>query len=227
LKNILIIETNPSIAQGLSISLHEADYLTTMTNDSSEGIELAIKNNYDLIIADVFDGKLNVFEICAKLRDKGIFSPIIIVIKKDDSVDPVHAVISLANDCLIKPFSIGELIIKIKSVISNSGAIQKTNFGFFSKYAASESLRNIGNVSKFSAYEYKIFLYFLQKPNTGIFKDELLEEIWGFGAFPSQNTFDAYFHALQHKLSHLPDTFGRLVQKANGEYSFSIHSQEK
>lgn len=120
MKQILVIEDDQSIALGLSVILKEDDYQVCTESDGKLGFENALKNKYDIIVLDIMLPNMNGFDICKRLREHKVSTPILFLSSKKEEFDKIVGFENGADDYMTKPFSIMELRLRIKAIIRRS-----------------------------------------------------------------------------------------------------------
>lgn len=218
MKRILIIEDDLSILKGLQAGLEEDNYEISTATDGEEGYQKALGGQADLILLDLMLPGKNGQEICADLRRENISTPIIMLTSKQEEIDKVLGLESGADDYVTKPFSIRELRARIKAILRRTDSrIQKTDtFSFgeitidFLKHEASRS----GQPINLSTREYEIMRLFIEHEGELVSRDMLLDQVWGYDAFPSTRTVDNYILNLRKKIEDDP---------ANPKYILTIH----
>lgn len=125
MRNVLIIEDDKSIADLLKIHLNDLHCETTTVYDGEEGLDKALKTEYDLIVLDLMLPKLGGIDICKEVRRKEVYTPILMLTSKSEEFDKVLGLEVGADDYLTKPFSIREFIARVKAIFRRVDAIQK------------------------------------------------------------------------------------------------------
>ncbi len=218
MKQILIIEDDPAIRIGMKETLTSEGYSVQEADTGIKGFEIASQKNFDLILLDlILPGKDGV-EVCKDLRSGGVKTPIIMVTSRKDEVDKILGLEIGADDYVTKPFSIRELLARVKALIRRStfdtGEIEEVNFADFKiNFKKQEMLK--GNKSvKLSATEYRILHYFISHEGEVISRDQFLDEVWGYDSFPTTRTVDNYILSLRKKIEDDP---------ANPKHLLTIH----
>lgn len=224
MKSILIIEDDPAISKGLSISLAEENLTTKCASDGIKGFADAVENKYDLILLDLMLPGMTGMELCKKLRSAGNTTPIIILTSKADEIDKVLGLELGADDYLTKPFSIRELIARIKAVLRRSENKEfKTDgirFGNIIIDIPKHEVYKNNEKVKLSVTGFKLIVYFYNRGQSVISRDELLDEVWGYDSFPSTRTVDNYILSLRKKLEDDPSEPRHLITVPKGGYRF-------
>ena len=202
MKNILIVEDEANISDFVKGELEYEGYNVCIKEDGREGLEEALKNEYDLIILDVMLPSMNGFEICRRLkREKN--TPIIMLSAKDSVTDKVNGLQIGAEDYIAKPFAIEELLARIEVVFrrqdnSNNYIIK---FKDITINKSSRIVKKDGNEINLTNKEYELLMILLDNKDKVVTREELLEKIWGYGYEPETNVIDVYIRYLRSKLN--------------------------
>ena len=141
MKNILIIEDDLAIAKGIQISLKEDSFNIDSESDGLKGYTLALKNSFDLIILDVMLPNKNGFDICRDLREKGLFTPILMLTSKTEEIDKVLGLEVGADDYMTKPFGLNELKARIRALLRRAEIFSKKHIDSEIKFKPKEEVR--------------------------------------------------------------------------------------
>ncbi|MBL8007112.1 MAG: response regulator transcription factor [Ignavibacteria bacterium] len=204
MNKILIIEDDPAVSKGLEISLKNENYEPLIENDGEKGFQTALKIRPGLILLDIMLPNKNGFDICRDLRLSGHNFPIIMLSAKAEEADKVIGFELGADDYVTKPFSVKELMARIKAVLRRRSVIvsdfDKYEFDDvtldFSKLEAKKGNKKID----MSLKEYEIMKYFISKEGLIVTRNDLLDEVWGYENFPTTRTVDNYILALRKKI---------------------------
>lgn len=202
MKNILIIEDEKNISDFLEMELEYEGYKTKVCNDGKEGLIEALNNDYDLIILDLMIPSLSGFEVCRKLKLKKD-TPVLILSAKGEVMDKVFGLQLGADDYLVKPFAIEELLARIQVIFRR---LQTDNHLIikFKDIVIDRTSRAVkkGNESlSLTNKEYEILVFLIENKDTVISRDTLLENIWGYDYDPETNVVDVYIRYLRNKLN--------------------------
>ncbi len=224
MRRILIVEDDPAILKGLETSLEEEHYQVHSANDGEEGYQLAREGNVDLIILDIMLPGKNGDEICRDLRAEGIETPILMLTSKKEEMEKVLGLELGADDYVTKPFSIRELLARIRALLRRQKRIchdvDEYAFGNVQvDFKSQETLRK-GTPIKLSAKEYDILKCFIRHEGEVVTRNMLLDEVWGYEAFPSTRTVDNYILSLRKKLEENPSRPQHLVTVHVSGYRF-------
>jgi len=206
---ILIVEDEPSMVAGLRDNFEFEGYSVITAPDGVAGLERALSESPDLVILDVMMPRMSGLDVCKQLKSKRPATPIIMLTARGQEVDKVVGLELGADDYVTKPFSIRELLARVKAVLRRSGNLPKQG----EKFAFGEvevNLRNCqvsrkGKALDFSSKEFELLKYFLVHPGETLSRDRLLEEVWGYDHFPTTRTVDAHIVRLRQKVEPRPE----------------------
>ena len=224
MKRILIIEDDPAILTGLTDSLQEEHFEVLTAEDGEIGYQEAKKENIDLIILDLMLPSKNGIDICKDLRKDGINTPILMLTVKKEEMDKVLGLEIGADDYVTKPFSIRELIARIKALLRRKVELNKEideySFGKISiDFKKQEALKNNKPI-ELSTSDFKILKYFIQREGEIITRDQLLDNVWGYENFPTTRTVDNHILALRKKIEDNPSHPVHLLTIHKAGYKF-------
>ena len=206
MKNILIIEDDPEIIKLLEIHLNDLIYTTAKAMDGAKGLKMAIENNYDLIILDITLPSLNGIEVCKKIRAEKN-TPIIMLTAKSEEIDRVLGLEIGADDYITKPFSIRELLARIKAVMrrSNIPKSEKKDSSVLSFEGITidiDKRKVLVNNTKIelSAKEFELLVLMANNPGRNYSRTELLNIIWGYNFNGYEHTVNSHINRLRAKI---------------------------
>jgi DNA-binding response OmpR family regulator len=206
---ILIVEDEPNMVAGLRDNFEFEGYQVLTAPDGVAGLERALSESPDLVILDVMMPRMSGLDVCKQLKAKKPSMPIIMLTARGQEVDKVVGLELGADDYVTKPFSIRELLARVKAVLRRAGTLPKQG----EKFAFGEvevNLRNCqvsrkGKALDFSSKEFELLKYFLNHPGETLSRDRLLEDVWGYDRFPTTRTVDAHIVRLRQKVEPKPD----------------------
>jgi DNA-binding response OmpR family regulator len=221
---ILVIEDDISILRGLKDNLNFEGYQVITSTDGLEGLKAAMNKHVDLLLLDIMLPGMNGYEICRTLKREKPDLPIIMITARGSEVDTIAGLDIGADDYIIKPFSIPELLARIRAVLRRSSTeeteILTYTFGDvsidFKKYET--EVRQIP--VDLSSKEYEIMKYFIAHENEVIHRHELLEKVWGFNITPTTRTVDNYILELRKKLESDPANPKHILTIRGAGYKF-------
>jgi len=207
-KTILVIEDDISILRGLKDNLEFEGYDVQTEINGEKGLQLALKKKTDLILLDIMLPGMNGYEICRKVKKEKPELPIIMITARGSEIDKVSGLDTGADDYVTKPFSIPELMARIRAVIrrtANGPEIpDEYYFGIikldFKKYKAFRDNQEI----KLSSKEFAIMEYFIRHEGEAVHRHDLLNEVWGYESIPTTRTIDNFILDLRKKLEENP-----------------------
>jgi len=218
MKKILIIEDDPAIRAGMKEAFINEGYSVSEADTGNKGFELAKKNDFDLLILDLILPGKDGIEICKDLRSDGVKTPIIMVTSRKEEIDKILGLEIGADDYVTKPFSIRELLARVKALIRRStyepGDIEEVAFSNLKINFKKQEMFKGTNPVKLSATEYRILHYFIDHEGEVISRDKFLDEVWGYDSFPTTRTVDNYILSLRKKIEDDP---------ANPKYLLTVH----
>jgi len=224
MKRILVIEDDPAISKGLSDALRDEHYDVVTEEDGEQGFKFAQNENIALIILDLMLPSKNGIEICTDLRKKGVNTPILMLTSKKEEMDKVLGLEVGADDYVTKPFSVRELLARVKALLRRKQEIvrdiEEYAFGLvhidFKKHTASKKNKPID----LSTTEYKILKYFVEHEGEVVTRDNLLDKVWGYDVFPTSRTVDNYILSIRKLIEDNPSEPKHLITVPKAGYKF-------
>jgi DNA-binding response OmpR family regulator len=206
---ILIVEDEPGMVAGLRDNFEFEGYQVLSAMDGVSGLERALADSPDLVILDVMMPRMSGLDVCKQLKSKRPAIPIIMLTARGQEVDKVVGLELGADDYVTKPFSIRELLARVKAVLRRVGSVPQAKgrytFGDVEVNLQSCQVSRRGRSLDFSSKEFDLLKYFLSHPGEALTRDRLLEEVWGYDKFPTTRTVDAHIVRLRQKLEPKPD----------------------
>ncbi|HTS59682.1 MAG TPA: response regulator transcription factor, partial [Terriglobales bacterium] len=206
---ILIVEDEPNMVAGLRDNFEFEGYQVISAPDGVAGLERALSEAPDLVILDVMMPRMSGLDVCKQLKTKKPAIPIIMLTARGQEVDKVVGLELGADDYITKPFSIRELLARVKAVLRRAGitprATEKYSFGDVEVNLRSCRVSKRGKEMDFSSKEFELLKFFLHHPGETLSRDRLLEEVWGYAHFPTTRTVDAHIVRLRQKVEPKPD----------------------
>jgi DNA-binding response OmpR family regulator len=206
---ILIVEDEPNMVAGLRDNFEFEGYEVSTAYDGEEGLKRALEDSPDLIVLDVMMPKMSGLEVCKQLKGKRPSIPIIMLTARGQEVDKVVGLELGADDYVTKPFSIRELLARVKAVLRRSHTLPKEqdrySFGGAEVDLRSCRVTRNGKQLEFSSTEFELLKYFVSHPGEILSRDRLLEEVWGYDSYPTTRTVDAHLVRLRQKLEPNPE----------------------
>ncbi|MBN2416372.1 response regulator transcription factor [bacterium] len=201
---ILIIEDETAMAAGLKDNLEFEGHEVIIADNGALGMRLAMDRRPDLILLDIMLPGISGFDVCREIRAAGLTMPVIMLTARGEEIDKVLGLEIGADDYITKPFSVRELLARIKAVMRRTGtgesAVTPVRFGRLqvdlTRYTAHEGAGPVELTHK----EFEIIRYFHRHAQTTVSRDDLIEQVWGYDAFPSTRTVDNHILKLRKKI---------------------------
>ncbi len=209
---MLLVEDEPGLVMTLTDRLSAEGYDVDSATDARTALESASTGAFDVILLDVMLPGGNGFDVCRTLRQKGVQTPVLMLTARGQVVDKVVGLKLGADDYLVKPFEMAELMARIEALLrrgsSTSSSAPGTTDGFvFGEISVDFRKAEVtkgGQQLELSAREFKLLKYFIEHRGAALTRDELLNEVWGYNAMPSTRTVDVHVAWLRQKLEDNP-----------------------
>lgn len=207
-KTILLIEDEPSMVLGLSDALSFEGYRTIAAGTGREGVALARSEHPDLVILDLMLPDTNGYEVCSQLRQISRTVPILILSARSQESDKIRGLDAGADDYVTKPFSVGELVARIRAIFRRveraTSAPETITIGAAKVNLAGHTLERKGKESPLSFYEVELLRVLLERVGQAVSRDEILDKVWGVSAINAR-TVDNFIVKLRKKIEPVPD----------------------
>ena len=213
-KKVLIIEDDPDIADLLEIHLNDLDLKLDRTEDGESGLQKALENEYEMVILDLMLPKLNGLEVCKGIREQKKSLPILMLTAKSEEFYKVLGLELGADDYMTKPFSIRELVARIKSIIRRVTAIKETSAAdtdkkelIFGTLVINFDKRKVvldGNIIELTAKEFDLLALFASNPGRAYTRENLLNIVWGYQFMGYEHTVNSHINRLRAKIEKDP-----------------------
>lgn len=198
-KRILIVEDDPAISKLMDTNLTVAGYDTFCAMDGRQALDALHGQPFDLALCDVMLPELDGFELLPFMREKHI--PVIYVSARADVESRVHGLRLGAEDYLVKPFDILELLVRMEKVLARSDSAAKSlSYADITVDEVSHSVTQAGQPVALKPLEYELLCTFLRHPGMVLTREKLLRQVWGDEFFGETRTVDVHVAALRRKL---------------------------
>ncbi|NEO27123.1 MAG: response regulator transcription factor [Kamptonema sp. SIO4C4] len=214
--HILVVEDEVKLAQFIELELKYEGYEVSVANDGLSGLSQAREGHPDLILLDWMLPGISGIEICQRLRTTGNHTPVILLTAKDEVSDRVQGLDAGADDYLVKPFSIEELLARIRASLRRTQE-QDSDVLQFDDLRLNRSSREVwrGNRSiELTAKEFELLEYLLAHPRQVLTRDQILERVWGYDFMGDSNIIEVYVRYLRLKLE--AEGEPRIIQTVRG-----------
>jgi len=212
-KRILIIEDNPELAGLLAMHLRDNSYVVEVAQDGVAGLAEAETGGFDLIVLDLMLPGLDGIELCRRLRAKPSYVPVLMLTSKSSELDRVLGLEIGADDYVTKPFSINELLARIKALFRRIEQVTGERERATSQVLRADELvinqekRSVllGNKPvELTAKEFDLLAYFARHPGRVFTRIQLLETLWGYGHDGYEHTVNSHINRLRAKIEDDP-----------------------
>jgi DNA-binding response OmpR family regulator len=211
MNKILIIEDDEALRETLILTLEAEGFGVIAASDGQQGLELALKEGADLIALDMVLPKISGLEICKKIRENKVLTPIIMISgQRKEEIDKVLGLELGADDYLLKPFGPHEFLARIKAILRRSHPkpqeLEEYSFGEivinFKKQLAFKGKKEL----RLTAKEFGLLRLLISHEGEVVSRNTILNEVWGYDRFPTTRTVDTFVHNLRQKIEKDPAT---------------------
>lgn len=206
---ILIVEDEPAMVAGLRDNFEYEGYEVISAGDGVTGLERALTDSPDLVVLDVMMPRMSGLDVCKQLKAKRPAVPIIMLTARGQEIDKVVGLELGADDYVTKPFSIRELMARVKAVLRRSGTSAPApdiyRFSDVEVNIRSNEVRRNGELVDLSSKEFALLEYFIAHPVETLSRDRLLDAVWGYENYPNTRTVDTHIVHLRQKLEPNPE----------------------
>jgi len=211
-RRILVVEDEPDIAQLLALHLRESDFAVTVANDGYEGKRLALAGDWALIILDLRLPGPDGLSICRALRREQSYVPVLMLTSKSSELDRVLGLELGADDYLTKPFSVSELLARVKALFRRVDALQRQSvqaggviaLGALQIDPHRREVTMNGESVTLTSREFELLLHFAQHPGHVFSRAQLLDSVWGYGHEGYEHTVNSHINRLRAKIERDP-----------------------
>ncbi len=214
--HILVVEDEAKLAQFIKLELEFEDYQVTIAPDGLSGLTTAREIEPDLILLDWMLPGISGLEICRRLRQTGSKIPIILLTARDEVSDRVTGLDAGADDYVIKPFSIEELLARIRAGLRRDHP-EDSDLLQFNDLTLNRSTREVYRAKRaieLTAKEFDLLEYLMSHPRQVLTRDRILERVWGYDFMGDSNIIEVYVRYLRLKLE--AEQEQRLIQTVRG-----------
>jgi DNA-binding response OmpR family regulator len=220
---ILIVDDEPEMLRGLEDNLQFEGYQTVTDGDGKKGLALALSEAPDLILLDVMMPGMSGWDLCRELRQRGLDVPVIMLTARGEELDRVLGLELGADDYVTKPFSLLELMARIRAVLRRPGPRQKFEefaFGSVRLHLRARQAFKGGHEVRLTPTEFDLLRYLVEHPGEVITRDRLLDEVWGYERFPTTRTVDTHILRLRQKFEDDPERPAHILTAHGQGYRF-------
>jgi len=204
-KRILIVEDEPDIIRGLTDSLEFEGFEVASTSLGRDGVRIMRERGADCVLLDLMLPDINGYQVCEEIRAFSAVVPIIILTARGQESDKIRGLEAGADDYVTKPFSIGELLARIKAIFRRLQAARPGNgevlhIGAGVIDVKKHTLTRARKTVPLTFYEIELLKLLAERAEQPVSRDEILDKIWGVQAYPSNRTVDNFIVKLRKKI---------------------------
>jgi len=199
--NILVVEDDDSVARFLERAMTEAGYAAQLANDGSAALDMARTTDFDLILLDVMLPSLDGFEVCRRLRAGKVTTPVLIITAKDTLEDKIEGLDSGADDYIVKPFHVAELLARARALlrrgVSSPAVLSVADLKLD---PATRQASRAGKTINLSATEHALLEYLMRNAGRVLTRSMILNHVWQYDFEGNDNVLDVYISYLRRKI---------------------------
>ena len=214
---VLIAEDDPAVRKAVQRVLELENYTVTAVNDGQAALEALTNARFDLAVLDVMMPFADGLTVCREARHRGVLTPILLLTARVEVGDRVAGLDAGADDYLIKPFVIDELLARCRALLRRSSSATSTSVlkvGDLTLNSSSREVKRGDRVLVLTKTEFDLLELLMQRPNTVVTREQIYEEIWGYDFETSSKSLDVYIGYLRRKTEENGET--RLVYTVRG-----------
>ncbi len=199
---VLLVEDDRKIAQFIDQGLSEAGYAVDVAHDGREGLDYALAAEYDVLVLDILLPKMNGVYLLKELRNRQIKAPVLLLTAMDAVEDRVRGLDAGADDYLVKPFALSELLARIRALLRRPPLQTDTviRVGDLEMDLAKREVRRAGQLIELSQREFTLLEYLMRHPGQVLTRSQIAEHVWDFDFWNESNVVDVYIGYLRRKL---------------------------
>ncbi len=213
---ILSVEDDDNVAYVITTTLQLRGFSVTRAKNGHEGLRLALEGNRpDLIILDVMLPDLNGFEVCQRLREAGANIPVIFLTAADSVGDKVRGLIIGGDDYLAKPFSVEELVARVRALLRRTGKVSERELTSCGGVIIDEDAHTVaknGTPVELSPTEYRLLLFLMKNAGKVLTRWQILDHVWDYSFDGEPTIVESYVSQLRRKIDTSPPTMIRTVR---------------
>ncbi len=199
---LLLVEDDPRVARVVERALRESGYKVDLARDGSQGLALAQTEQYDLILLDLLLPEIDGVEVCRTLRKERVRTPVLMLTALDAVSDRVRGLDAGADDYLVKPFALEELLARIRALSrrSQDGEEDALRVGDLRLDLARHIAQRGERTIELTAKEFALLVYLMRHAGRVLTKDQITDHVWGYDSETTSNVVEIYVHYLRDKV---------------------------
>lgn len=207
-KRILVVEDEATLLLGLVENLKAVGYDVLEATDGPHAYELAVAEQPDALLLDIMLPGASGFEVCRKIRDQGLQMPIIMLTARSDEFDKLHGFEMGADDYVTKPFSLDELLARLKAVLLRGdrkvSKPRKLNFSDIELDLDSRTMYRAGKDVVMTRTEFDLLVYFVEHEGKALSRETVMNDVWGMEYYGTQRSLDSFVANIRKKIEKDP-----------------------
>src|SRR4051812_29054754 len=229
-QKILVVEDDPSILLGVRDTLEGEGFAVLTARDGETGLKLALAEDPDLILLDLMLPRLSGIDVCRRLHEERIRGSILMLTAKAAEQDKVKGFQAGADDYLTKPFSIVELLLRVRALLRRTekreDQLAKYSFGAIALDFVKFEATRAGRPLELTPREFKILRLFCEQAGKVVTRNELLDKVWGYDIFPTTRTVDNHIVKLRKAIEDDPEDPKIILSVRGVGYKFTAEVQK-
>jgi two-component system, OmpR family, alkaline phosphatase synthesis response regulator PhoP len=228
--HVLVVDDEVNLADGIRENLEAEGYATEVAHDGYEALERIRTSDFDLILLDVMMPRLDGIQVCETIRSEGLQTPVLFLTVKNDPEDRIRGLEAGGDDYLAKPFHLKELLLRVAAILKRSAwydqaqatisfAGNTVNFHTYQARAWDDSEHNLTHK------EAMILKLLVERENTIVTREEILDRVWGYEVFPSTRTVDNFIVRLRRRFERNAEAPAHFHTVRGVGYRFTIEPE--
>lgn len=219
-KRVLVVDDEERIRRLLRMYLERDDFIVEEAENGKDALELALENDYDVILLDIMMPEMDGIEVCEELR-KEKMTPIIMLTAKGEESNRVQGFEAGADDYIVKPFSPREVVLRVKAVLRRTGSANNAStnatasnlivFPHLTIDLDAYRVTSNGKEIALTPKEYELLVFLAQSPDKVFKREELLKEVWQYEFFGDLRTVDTHVKRLREKLTSVSKEAAKMI----------------
>lgn len=214
MRKILVVEDNEDIAKLIALHLRDFGAEVTIASDGDEGLNAVLSKRYDFVVLDLMLPGVDGLEICRNLRAQSDYTPILMLTAKTGELDRVLGLEMGADDYLTKPFSVRELVARVKAILRRTDlslkkpevkTLDRFRVGSLEVIGEKRRVKLDGLAIELTAKEFDLLWFFINHPGHVFTRSQLLDKVWGYGHDGYEHTVNSHINRLRAKIESTPN----------------------
>jgi DNA-binding response OmpR family regulator len=223
---VLVVEDEEAILLGLEENLRAAGYDVVTATAGPQALKAAADQKPDLVLLDLMLPGMSGYEVCRLLREKGLTMPVLMLTARQEEFDKLHGFEVGADDYVTKPFSIKELLARVRALLQRgrerASSVRRYEFGECSLDLESRILKRKGKEVFLTRTEFDLLAYFCQNEGKALSRDQVMSDVWGAQYFGTQRSLDSFVASLRSKIEVKPSQPRHILTVRGVGYKFVL-----